>query len=836
MSRALQRFLAEIAAPPAEYGPFPFWFWNDDLDEGELLDQLRRFHAGGVGGVVIHPRVGLSRRVGYLTPEYFRLVRRAVDTCAELGMKVILYDEGSYPSGSAGGRVVAESPHLAARALAFVQKSVTGPWSGYWRPSAGRSLVNRLVCAVLGRVVEGERIDPATLKLLDPVEHDLVRVAVGPGRWALMACFDVPSGGTIRGVHPEEEDGTATAPPAADLMNPDAVAKFIEITHEAYRRHIGDHFGRTVIAMFTDEPSPLGRGARRGVKPYTPGFEAYLAQRLEARGLLDVMGIGPEQVCAWLPALWLDFGEGTAAFRAAYEEAVHARIVEVFYGAQAAWCRKYGLRLTGHPQESNDMASLAVFDWPGQDMVWRWVVPGDGSGLEGAHSVAAKAATSGARAWGKERAATELLGAYGWRLTLDEAKWLIDWHALRGNNLFIPHAFFYSVKGGRAFESEPDLGVHNVWWPHFARLNHYMRRLSWLLTRARHRCDVAVLGEGRALPWRAAKALYQAQIDFLYIDDAALAKAAVDEARGLLRVGSQVYRVVIVDGPVALGEQARSVLAAFERAGGAVMEYVDGHASFVAAVRAGLGPHPFIEPAAPDLRVMRLEQGALDIILLGNEGEEEISGRLWLPVGGKAQWYDPLRDEASPAPLSPAEGARRASGAVGFVPLRLQRRETRVLIVDPHGASPARSGAAPPPPGEAAGAQPVVTLELAGPWRVRSPEGTPVPVPVPGDWAALDGWELYSGTLRYETEVELEEAPGRVQIDLGTVGDVAEVWVNGAWAGVCMWAPYVLETDGRLWRAGSNHLEIAVTNSAANRYEGALRPSGLLSGVRLAIV
>src|SRR5690606_28013181 len=115
------------------------------------------------------------------------------------------------------------------------------------------SLVNRLVCAVLGRVVEGERIDPATLKLLDPVEHDLVRVAVGPGRWALMACFDVPSGGTIRGVHPEEEDGTATAPPAADLMNPDAVAKFIEITHEAYRRHIGDHFGRTVIAMFTDE-------------------------------------------------------------------------------------------------------------------------------------------------------------------------------------------------------------------------------------------------------------------------------------------------------------------------------------------------------------------------------------------------------------------------------------------------------------------------------------------------------------------------------------------------------------------------------------------------------
>ena len=84
----------------------PFWFWSDDLELDELLRQLHAFHAADFGGFVLHARVGLSRRIGYLTPEYFRLVRAVVAEAARLDMKVILYDEGSYPSGSAHGAVL----------------------------------------------------------------------------------------------------------------------------------------------------------------------------------------------------------------------------------------------------------------------------------------------------------------------------------------------------------------------------------------------------------------------------------------------------------------------------------------------------------------------------------------------------------------------------------------------------------------------------------------------------------------------------------------------------------------------------------------------------------
>src|SRR5215218_1783689 len=149
---ATDAFLHRLRRAPAEFGAMPFWFWNDDLDEAELLRQLRALAAGGCGGVTVHPRIGLSPRVGYLTAEYFRLLRLVVEECARLGLRVILYDEGSYPSGSACGQVVAADPAHAARALILQQRALSGPWRGAWRVADGRSLLARPVCAALARV------------------------------------------------------------------------------------------------------------------------------------------------------------------------------------------------------------------------------------------------------------------------------------------------------------------------------------------------------------------------------------------------------------------------------------------------------------------------------------------------------------------------------------------------------------------------------------------------------------------------------------------------------------------------------------------------------------
>ena len=812
MSAALERFTAQLFAPPAEFGVWPFWFWNDDLVEAELLRQLRAFHEAGAGGVVIHPRIGLSARVGYLTAEYFRLVRVVADECALLGIGVILYDEGSYPSGSAAGRVVAENPHHAARALVRVARQIDGPALTYWRPAVNRSLDHRLVSVTLARVVGGDgpstaRIDPDSLSVLTPEERGLVRVEVPAGRWVAVACFDVPSGGTIRGVLAEHEDDSAVAPPAGDIMSQDAVASFIRLTHDAYAAALGEHLGSTVVAMFTDEPSPLGRGARREAWPYTAGFDRHVAERL---------GWPLAKLHAWLPALWLDYGPAGEAFRRDYTAAVEQRIGEVFYAAQAAWCEAHGIALTGHPHASNDMASLRRFHWPGQDAVWRWVLPpgtaANTSGLEGPHSVSAKAATSAARAGARRRVATELFGAYGWRLSLDEAKWLLDWHLVRGTNLFMPHAAFYSVRDARAYESEPDVGLHNPWWPHFQRLMRYTRRLSWLLTDCEHVCDVAVLGAGHDLPWHAARQLYESQIDFLYIDDAALSAAAVEGAR--LACGAQSYRVVVRDGEIALSRRALTRLADFTAAGGVLID-VSATSDLPAAVRAAVSSELLAQATAPDLRAIHVRKEGVDAYLLVNEGEETVKTTVTV-AAGSATLIDPLRDSQTPATLDVSAGFR----------LTLQRREARLLVVDP------QAGAAPPARSERGAGRASRAIDLFD-WTVTAESGDYSPAPPLASWTVVPEMERFSGTLTYTTAVTLAAAPASAELDLGRVGVAADLFVNGHAAGFSMWAPYRLALDPALLHAGENTIAVRVTNSAANYYEGALAPSGLIGPVTL---
>ena len=217
---SLRQARATFADPPREFGLIPLWFWNDDLQEEVLLEQLHAFYEAGFGGVAPHPRLGLSRRVGYLTDEYFRLLRLVVTEAARLGMKIILYDEGSYPSGSANGAVVAENPQYASQCISLWEREITGPFCGYWRPNTGRALLDRHVCTVLGRVRDDGEIEADSVRVLDTLPHDIVHIEVPAGRWKAMSVWQTHSGGIIRGVLAEEESGHATAPASSGHPQP----------------------------------------------------------------------------------------------------------------------------------------------------------------------------------------------------------------------------------------------------------------------------------------------------------------------------------------------------------------------------------------------------------------------------------------------------------------------------------------------------------------------------------------------------------------------------------------------------------------------------------------
>ena len=99
-----------VLEPRREYTLVPFWFWNDRLEEAELLRQIADFEAHGVHGFVLHPRVGLPRDTGWMSPRLLGFMRVAIEEAARRRMSVFLYDEGMYPSGSSSGQVVATDP------------------------------------------------------------------------------------------------------------------------------------------------------------------------------------------------------------------------------------------------------------------------------------------------------------------------------------------------------------------------------------------------------------------------------------------------------------------------------------------------------------------------------------------------------------------------------------------------------------------------------------------------------------------------------------------------------------------------------------------------------
>ncbi len=788
-----------LARPDPEYAQIPFWFWNDQITDDQTRHQLAEFRSHGVYGFIIHARMGLPRDIEYMGERWLGHVRFAVDEASKTGMKVVLYDEGMYPSGSAHGKVVGSNPEFATKGLAVAHKDVSGPAQA----EAPRVGGGRQVAVVLARRID----DKGTLDLSEPrwIEKPEGTIAVPEGRWRLMTFACVKSGGHIRGVHVGEEDGQPGAPPSADLLNFEAMKAFIRFAYDPYHRVLKDHFGKTVIAMFTDEPGLLGRGGRGGLVPWTDGLADDFARRRGYR--LEPL----------LPALFYPAGNATQKVRDDFHLTLAQRLDESYYQPISRWCQEHGIALTGHPSGSDEIRPLRLFQIPGQDMVWRWLLPESPSALEGAHSTVGKCSSSVARHDDRRRNANEIYGAYGWHLTMDEMKWLADWLIVRGVNMFYPHAFYYTIRGERAYERPPDLGMHNAWWPHYRLFADYTTRLCGLMTDSRQVCEVAVLSVGNRLPWRAAKWLYQNQVDFNYLEDWRLCEQA-RIADGRIHVGPMSYSMLVIDQDEPLTGATADRTKAFAAAGGRVRTC---RATPSAEWVEGLDRDVRLDPPSIDLRVTHVRRDGVEFYLLVNEGAAPVRTTVTCRSVGRSDWFDAWSGRFSPAAVTHV-GPNSMS-----LPLDLGRRESIVLCVEPGPPRPVEPPPAPPasPKG----------VSVPGPWEMLNAEGQRVGEKL-GNWLELKPTASYAGTLRYQTRFHVDgPIAGRCTLDLGKVGDWAVVRLNGQNLGPRFWAPYAWNV-ATILRQGENELVVEVTNSLAARYDAKhRRPSGLFGPVEIRI-
>ncbi|MFP4366131.1 MAG: hypothetical protein ACLFQA_03455 [Bacteroidales bacterium] len=612
-ARDLQR---EFEDPPREFSLMPFWFWNDTLNDDELIRQIADFEAHGVYGFVIHPRIGLPEDTGWLSPAMIRAKQVAIKEAAKRDMCVILYDEGMYPSGSSAGQVVARNPEHAARGLAKID------------------------------------LDPGEEPRLAE-DMKLVTVIERPGG-DRVAIVEKPSGGVIRGLHYINE-GTEKVreelPPAADILNPDAVESFIDLVYERFAEEFGEYFGTTIIGIFTDEPEPMGRSHQRGMMEGSADL------------LKQVNSILGYDFKPYLNNLWYDDHPDSEKYRNDYFRAINICLEENYYKPLSEFCEKHGIALMGHPASSMDIGTLRYFQIPGQDLVWRYVEPGP-KALEGGHSTMAKCASSAMIHLERDRNSNELYGAYGHDLTWEEVVWLADWCFVRGQNFLFPHAFYYSVRGIRVDERPPDVGPNSPWWDDdYKSYADACRRLSWLNTDSKHVCETAILGNSTYLPYRAAKACFQNQRDFNYLETRHLWEDA-EVANNGVRLAGMHYKAVILDSLIYLQDEAIPALREIERSGRLIVWSSSPHAEefgnarqvsssgeLIAAIDDLVTTDVSLFPSSQNIRYRHVVKGNNHYYILFNEEDSAVNTRIEVSVTGETWWLDAATGESAKASL-----------------------------------------------------------------------------------------------------------------------------------------------------------------------------------------
>lgn len=723
MDQARNAFLS----PKPEFGPVPFWFWNDDLDKKEITRQINAFLEKGIYGFVIHPRKGLTEKYRYLSKAYMDAVEHAVREAAKREMVVYLYDEAMYPSGAANGKVVQANPEHASKGLQMTELTGDelpefGP--GNWFVSA--------VCRWDGQ-------SKSFSKLEDAISF---RNSCGEACQLLLFTM-VYSKGVIRGVHPGEDEDEENPPSSADLLDKAAVDSFVHITHDTYYQRLKPWFGTTVQAMFTDEPSIMGRNPIKGLVGWSHGF------------LQDFLACGGKE--EELPLLFAPRGVDNAA-RRCYRIALMNRLRNTFFKTLSDWCSAHGIALTGHPASSEDIGHLQHFQLPCQDLVWRYVDPLKNGGIQGGHSTMAKCSADSARHRFKRRNGNECLGACGrpddpWNLPFEDVKWYLDWLFVRGVNLIIPHAFFFSLRGDRGNERPPDVGMNSIWWSNYNQITDYIKRMCYLQTDCSNMADIAVLCTESCLPWEPVQQLYCNQIEFNYLEADLLAQGVLKD--GALQLAGYQYRVLLVDETLPLTNKHQQMLERCREYGVQVISFAQLDTQWLKANYdpAGLRTNYPV----PALRVTHTCKDGVYYYTMVNEGDEPLHFHAALPVQGQTELWDPW------------SGAYQSLQGQKMYPISLGYRQSLVLAVKPGDAME-------------------LTLKPAGKAGKKT--------------------RVYTGQL------ELEKAVCLDQIELEHNGEMARLWIDDADMGVRLWKPYTFGCS-QLLQPGIHHIRVEVTEPMA---------------------
>ncbi len=548
--------------PPSEYAIYKM---VHDIPQVHGLSVLEQLKDQGFGGIVTNIHYGPGYPDDSSDWNEFASNARKADS---LGLNMWIYDEKGYPSGSAGGAVLDQRPDLETVGLtAFVYwRTLSGP-SNYRSDTLSGKLFKALLVPIDGQG--------------DPV--DITHTADNRG----VLCFNIPEGNYYMLVMVERElyDGTHSAHSFSEprryinLLDPDATDEFIDVTHNRYVEPVGEIFGKSIKAFFTDEPSLMNWNLENMPYPMV-SWRHDFPEAFKQRYSYDIENA--------LVALFMNMGPDVIKRRCDFWEYISTELADNFFGRIQEWCHANNLAASGHLLAEENIidhvflygsyfASMRRFDIPGIDQL-----ESEPSNLMITRNIPiARLAASVADILGLKEVMSEASDhcsrMEGRAIPINWLKASMNWHFALGVNVITS---YFSFAG---FTSDD-----------MRSLNEYVARLGVMLRQGTRYSRVAVLYPECAL-WASCKPVPEArggkqseeaqaigrvftqiswgllhrQIDFDYIDEALIRDSKIEN--GALTFGDRRYEAIILPHTQVLRSNTAEKIAEFTKSGGKVI-------------------------------------------------------------------------------------------------------------------------------------------------------------------------------------------------------------------------------------------------------------------------
>ncbi len=507
---------------------FPF-FWQHNEDDETLINEVHAIYNSGIKALCVESR----DFVGFGTDCWWHTLDIILAECKKLGMKVWLLDDESFPSGKANGSFE-KRPDLAACGITERHTDVVGPVTeGSILADKQTSDEDELVAIIAcERTGHDEKLTGRTIDITNNVQDGRVFFDIPEGCWRIMFFYKTRSG------------MMQWTRKYADMFCDEATTMFVEAVYEEHYKRYKEYFGNTFVGFFSDEPCFANNTLANYISDFGIKY-CHFPWRNDFLPLLDEKFEGG--FAQYLAALWYDMGDITAKARFEYMDLLSKRYSKNLGWKLGNWCREHGVEYIGHVIEDMDQhtktsggtahyfRALDGQDMGGIDTVLGQTTPGmtdyimavpcsyDISEPDFFHFTLPKLAPSHShiQAQKKGRSMCEIFGAYGWTEGLKMMKWMTDLMLVRGVNHFVPHAFSPKFPDQDCPPHFYALGT-NPEYKKFRILMEYMNRVSHMINGGLHVSTAAVLYHAEA-EWssknftpcdKLARLLTESQLDF----------------------------------------------------------------------------------------------------------------------------------------------------------------------------------------------------------------------------------------------------------------------------------------------------------------------------------